>query len=226
MPRLEPAGISIHAPHTGRDAPSPQRKQRKNYYFNPRAPYGARHFGDSSKNCEKDISIHAPHTGRDNTFEGWLVKGFWDFNPRAPYGARPAYFDKRAISTRRYFNPRAPYGARLGRSRWYRYWAGFQSTRPIRGATLIQQRCFRNHPYFNPRAPYGARPDQRFHFLIALFISIHAPHTGRDVVKAAHSVAFFDISIHAPHTGRDLLAGYGHNLRRYFNPRAPYGARP
>ena len=56
----------------------------------------------------------------------------------------------------------------------------FQSTRPIRGAT----RRWRGWPR-------GGR------------ISIHAPHTGRDLflLRSRHSS---DISIHAPHTGRDL----------------------
>ena len=78
--------ISIHAPHTGRDAcfcrlPSPLE------YFNPRAPYGARlkyrlvsevqaQFqstrpirgatrGNRGLGDMLEISIHAPHTGRD-----------------------------------------------------------------------------------------------------------------------------------------------------------------
>ena len=79
-------------------------------------------------------------------------------------------------------------------------------------------------------------------------ISIHAPHTGRDLSSIIGSRAkvtfqstrpirgatfaprlksrFNGISIHAPHTGRDLTeprerAGMATN----FNPRAPYGAR-
>ena len=145
--------ISIHAPHTGRDAgPGGQALRAKN--FNPRAPYGAR-----------------------------LCRSAWtsalrDFNPRAPYGARPgpggqALRAKRFQSTRpirgatRYpepvpepqrisihaphtgrdgsvgiripgsvnFNPRAPYGARLYSNHVRQRGRGFQSTRPIRGAT-------------------------------------------------------------------------------------------
>ena len=55
----------------------------------------------------------------------------------------------------------------------------FQSTRPIRGATA-----------------------------------------GRGVVEGPQP-----ISIHAPHTGRDLTAASGSSRPRNFNPRAPYGAR-
>ena len=78
----------------------------------------------------------------------------------------------------------------------------FQSTRPIRGATESRQSA-----------------------ALIQSISIHAPHTGRDVVawrntgefaafqstrpirgatnKALFKSCDFNISIHAPHTGRD-----------------------
>ena len=34
-------------------------------------------------------------------------------------------------------------------------------------------------------------------------ISIHAPHTGRDVSYVSEKIYTYFISIHAPHTGRD-----------------------
>ena len=78
-------------------------------------------------------------------------------------------------------------------------------------------------------------------------ISIHAPHTGRDVksvllpepflpfqstrpirgatlVSAAYPVPW-NISIHAPHTGRDSNTDLSARFKHNFNPRAPYGAR-
>ena len=101
---------------------------------------------------------------------------------------------------------------------------------------------------FNPRAPYGARRravsvDNR-----RVQISIHAPHTGRDLLAIVATLCANLISIHAPHTGRDctlLLSCSGNPafqstrpirgatplvsssayLLRNFNPRAPYGAR-
>ena len=102
--------ISIHAPHTGRDASAAR----------PRYKYGI-------------ISIHAPHTGRDLFLIGlkYLI-------------------------------------------------VLFQSTRPIRGATLevyFYQSLFY---HFNPRAPYGARHNRLSDNMLCNNISIHAPHTGRD----------------------------------------------
>ena len=123
----------------------------------------------------------------------------------------------------------------------------FQSTRPIRGATI-------------KRAPQSW----------CYVISIHAPHTGRDrtygrtkrsapifqstrpirgATRAAKYAALCtslfqstrpirgattgaaprkgtkNISIHAPHTGRDRHSLVSHTQELDFNPRAPYGAR-
>ena len=132
------------------------------------------------------------------------------------------------------FNPRAPYGARLD---WtVSIWAAypFQSTRPIRGATRSCSRSATPRPYFNPRAPYGARLRRQRRGAGGDRISIHAPHTGRDLrttssggfalsfqstrpIRGAtnHVVAVLPvhpISIHAPHTGRDPA------LRQRFGP--------
>ena len=146
-----------------------------------------------------------------------------NFNPRAPYGARLNAISS-ALSFGN-FNPRAPYGARLCLlvvgHRWLQISIHaphtgrdvaavpvrepvfrFQSTRPIRGATCD-----------------GAmlpRPST---------ISIHAPHTGRDGSLGFLCGDVRLISIHAPHTGRDCFIHAASFAIRYFNPRAPYGAR-
>ena len=78
------------------------------------------------------------------------------FNPRAPCGARLP--PRQAPSSMPYFNPCAPCGARRRRFGVARAAAGFQPTRPLRGATPAGQLPFMRQPYFNPRAPCGARP--------------------------------------------------------------------
>ena len=77
----------------------------------------------------------------------------------------------------------------------------FQSTRPIRGATtghLCNQRLRNN---FNPRAPYGARPSAANWCNSGPHFNPRAPYGARPSMRAGDS-------------------GPG-----YFNPRAPYGAR-
>ena len=79
---------------------------------------------------------------------------------------------------------------------------GFQSTRPIWGATLYRQK-----------------------YMSGSFISIHAPHMGRDRTQG-HPGPRDCISIHAPHMGRDYRFEATPDREYDFNPRAPYGARP
>ena len=124
---------------------------------------------------------------------------------------------------------------------------GFQSTRPIRGATK-QAVCVGRVCQISIHAPHTGR-DHAVGFAGGLvFISIHAPHTGRDVFASFSNTIFppfqstrpirgatkpfyntlvhIFISIHAPHTGRDPgIAGRNRDIND-FNPRAPYGARP
>ena len=124
------------------------------------------------------------------------------FNPRAPYGARPIYTSS-PYSAATDFNPRAPYGARLIVSHdGSRVLYEFQSTRPIRGATLL---------LFCSRYPFD--------------ISIHAPHTGRD-----QGVSSRESDIQIFQSTRPIRgATHNYPYRFYnsfdFNPRAPYGAR-
>ena len=237
--------ISIHAPHTGRDANSwPYIVIGLN--FNPRAPYGARLQLLHGVLNRDIISIHAPHTGRDLPVSrlhryvlpfqstrpirgathglGDIFRGDGNFNPRAPYGARPpGLIPWRAWITisihaphtgrdsgmpgkslNRSISIHAPHTGRDSKSSGGQISKdGFQSTRPIRGATVAPN-AIRPMPMdFNPRAPYGARPFQ-----------------------AAASRQTTGISIHAPHTGRDVAPNAIRPMPMDFNPRAPYGARP
>ena len=170
------------------------------------------------------ISIHAPLAGCDHRSAGQGGHG-GHFSPRTPCGVR------RGVSI----------VAVVGRA--------FQSTHPLRGATLCPCAftCLLLH--FNPRAPCGVRRKEfqdyskRFHD-----ISIHAPLAGCDPIKlapadttsgfqsthplrGATSWELWDrlsaaISIHAPLAGRDAAAVLNRRIYPYFNPRAPCGARP
>ena len=101
---------------------------------------------------------------------------------------------------------------------------------------------------FNPRAPYGARRQSGIHDLLVAFISIHAPHTGRDstlIRSCVISVIFQStrpirgatgcrlpprcpcrhFNPRAPYGARRQVSGRQSQLPMHFNPRAPYGAR-
>ena len=97
--------------------------------------------------------------------------------------------------------------------------AGFQSTRPVRGAT-----DFREIPedeegisIHAPRAGRDHRADPRSR---AADISIHAPRAGRDTGGGATCRAA-GISIHAPRAGRDQAAVIEANRQRVFQSTRP-----
>ena len=78
---------------------------------------------------------------------------------------------------------------------------------------------------FNPRAPYGARRRGSKSNALVLTISIHAPHTGRDLSgrnKKGSSPAFQSTR---PIRGATALCYHIVEGIQDFNPRAPYGAR-
>ena len=147
-----------------------------------------------------------------------------NFNPRAPCGARqgqPACGNCGA-----YFNPRAPCGARLRRSQGGRGIEQFQSTRPVRGATMtIEQRVAvleisihapragrdgeggasgGESEDFNPRAPCGARLLAIMTLLLLSIFQSTRPVRGATRSAPADVISAL-ISIHAPRAGRDFL---------------------
>ena len=136
--------------------------------------------------------------GRDMDTIGERVRHL-HFNPRAPYGARQ--IGQVTCQLPAHFNPRAPYGARRGR----------HAADAERG-------------HFNPRAPYGARPVSTGGFDTAGAFQSTRPVWGATPFDV-YIQAGTDISIHAPRMGRDIAFGRNGHKGRYFNPRAPYGAR-
>mgnify|MGYP000072550449 CR=1 FL=1 len=197
-PLTRPRSISIHAPRMGRD------------------------LGVDCVDCVDCISIHAPRMGRD-----CRVPGFFpdppDFNPRAPYGARLVSYVY-AVGLRRHFNPRAPCGARRYTAQPSGLCYEFQSTRPMRGAT-INTREEMQTPGFQSTRPMRGATIPMYVWQRRADISIHAPHAGRDREPHGHAGNNEPISIHAPHAGRDHARSAEVQHMKDFNPRAPCGAR-
>ena len=123
----------------------------------------------------------------------------------------------------------------------------FQSTRPMRGATLAcrwsasDYRISIHAPHAGRDFEYGrttkcsasfqsTRPMRGATLIYnhytekELKISIHAPHAGRDGCTNRYGRRD-RISIHAPHAGRDDIYKKPANTKDDFNPRAPCGAR-
>ena len=215
--------ISIHAPHTGRDLLRSRHSSDKRN-FNPRAPYGARQLFPFPWFPVLVFQSTRPIRGATLRHQRRARRGR-HFNPRAPYGAR--LFTNRLLKAGMiYFNPRAPYGARRLWRRGCGSMRAFQSTRPIRGATPwggssgIWAR-------FQSTRPIRGATDIFPRLLGYYCISIHAPHTGRDHLRLIRFLGTSTFQSTRPIRGATCARPWVILINdQYFNPRAPYGARP
>ena len=193
--------ISIHAPRAGGDDMSAALTQTA-LNFNPRPPCGGRRL------C-------SCHTGRSRLY----------FNPRPPCGGRhsiPAAdvaptvisihapraggdaHDTLAVCFTAQFQSTPPVrGATLYRVTKKERWT-FQSTPPVRGATATGKYQAEIFEDFNPRPPCGGRPLCHSELSEAVEISIHAPRAGGDATGIKPWLRYICISIHAPRAGGDL----------------------
>ena len=169
-------GISIHAPHAGRDRDELFQGEAPRVFQSTRPMRGATPQCLRPRRLGRRISIHAPHAGRDRR-------------------------DRSTTPRRRNFNPRAPCGARLKLAETEARSKSFQSTRPMRGATSLAKFSVNLETFQSTRPMRGAtrRP---FFRRRPCSISIHAPHAGRDLYRP-RPFPRDNISIHAPHAGRD-----------------------
>ena len=148
------------------------------------------------------ISIHAPLAGRDENDPEYAEGGFY-ISIHAPLAGRDRLLSL-SIST--------------GET--------FQSTRPLRGATVVQQRHVPHLVcHFNPRAPCGARQRVTVTVPAAAGISNHAPLAGRDRPALQHRLGDARISIHAPLAGRDGRVSGGVDQREHISIHAPLAGR-
>ena len=129
---LSAAMISIHAPHAGSDTSFSKTNTFVGGFQSTLPMRGA--TSKTSGLCGLfAISIHAPHAGSD--CPGFSNIGFNQyFNPRSPCGERRPWMGRR--KTGRNFNPRSPCGERPGNILNEGKFCIFQSTLPMRGATV------------------------------------------------------------------------------------------
>ena len=124
--------VSIHAPRAGRDSASNSSASRSLAFQSTRPVRGATVLICIDVHLVL-VSIHAPHAGRDNCCNCCCATGGVSIHaPRVGrdlWTARP----RRWTSS---FNPRAPCGARRLFNKTYLGKEQFQSTRPVRGATM------------------------------------------------------------------------------------------
>ena len=170
--------VSIHASRAGRDV-NHLHAVGATKRFNPRVPCGTRRGGDRFRLGRICVSIHASRAGRDLA---WRLR----------------IADATGVSI---------HASRAGRDTVENSDRGskfkFQSTRPVRDATIDGSKTIPNWRGFNPRVPCGTRLLLQQPWLwMATFQSTRPV---RDATGG--SFADFDpdaVSIHASRAGRDL----------------------
>ena len=144
--------------------------------FNPRTPCGVRPGSGRAPRHADAISIHAPLAGCDYDLpRQFRIIGISIHAPLAGCDC-PSTKSTRGFA---HFNPRTPCGVRLFVRLSLEEELAFQSTHPLRGATL-----------------------RRYGQLKCMQISIHAPLAGCDA-KLRRLLQRCEISIHAPLAGCD-----------------------
>ena len=235
--------ISIHAPLAGCDTlrvsvawqrvhfnprtPCGVRPGRCRYctcnaHFNPRTPCGVRLFAKFDSYSYFSISIHAPLAGCDSSSTS--DSKISSISIHAPHAGCDALIPDLLTITR--ISIHAPHaGCDLPLFVDVAVECQFQSTHPMRGATLDLCLGGLIGQNFNPRTPCGVRLQDTRTTRAVRGISIHAPHAGCDSSPSFASlyVANFNprtpcgvrrryaarthtsrvISIHAPHAGCD-----------------------
>ena len=123
----------------------------------------------------------------------------------------------------RYFNPPSPCGEGLHAPPKIIIIAAFQSTLPVWGGTPSDKPKNKRQRHFNPPSPCGEGLFLLITDGVAFDISIHPPHTGRDLYGGALGQKHHSISIHPPRVGRDATRSARSSPALNFNPPSPCG---
>ena len=215
------ATISIHAPRAGSDSVSTPGFDVCPY-FNPRSPCGERRAATPRRRRLKIFQSTLPVRGATR-LDGAAGRMGQNFNPRSPCGERPlmgiTVANTPCISIHA---PRAgsdPLMPSSSSASWV-----FQSTLPVRGATVGC--CFRSctSTHFNPRSPCGERrswgsnsnPQYPFQSTLPVRGATGGP------ISTERSAEIFQSTL--PVRGATVF-GEGHNRDIDFNPRSPCGER-
>ena len=125
-------------------------------------------------------------------------------------------------STLSNFNPRSPCGERPYATNFGGFRDKiFQSTLPVRGATLRRNISYEYLTDFNPRSPCGERLIGLPKTFIYAVISIHAPRAGSDKGAVNPLVSEYNISIHAPRAGSDIFNSPESSFKHRFQSTLP-----
>ena len=180
--KRSPARCSNFNPRTrwGRDAAT-LTSLRIHVPFQSTPPVRGATTGARKAGKARPVSIHAPRAGCDGSAGRPSIAAGWYFNPRTPCGVRlvkdalDEYEDEISIHA-----PRA--GCDPFQPVDYLIFDLFQSTHPVRGATLYGRNIFADTARFQSTHPVRGATVKQLSVDTTLAISIHAPRAGCDHV--------------------------------------------
>ncbi len=196
--------------------------RRNDQHFNPRTPCGVRPYLVFAPPSPKTFQSTHPLRGATGK-RLFDVSAHLDFNPRTPCGVRPLRWRYRRSAP--YFNPRTPCGVRPWALPTLPPSARFQSTHPLRGATVTVA-ASKYATSISIHAPL-AGCDGAADGIFGAATEFQSTHPLRGATRPHNQMIWVQgISIHAPLAGCDpSTPSYICHLLRYFNPRTPCGVR-
>ena len=123
------------------------------------------------------ISIHTPHAGSDPCF--FLPVPQWHISIHTPHAGSDLHFLS-APQHPAYFNPHSPCGERPRLFLIVPVLFQFQSTLPMRGATVYSDTTHRSSIEFQSTLPMRGATSKAIQRQWKSQISIHTPHAGSD----------------------------------------------
>ena len=153
-------------------------------HFNPRIPCGMRHTQARTSRTNQTISIHASHAGCDH-LPPIVPRFFVYFNPRIPCGMRHCKICGCAKQAN--FNPRIPCGMRLKVLGDCKAFREFQSTHPMRDATLSLFTLETLQALFQSTHPM--RDATRHGFYLRRYRGFQSTHPMRDATSRSSGIA-------------------------------------
>ena len=189
--------VSIHAPHAEGDCEPLKPVAHDDVSIH--APHAEGDIGDSPPLTLFRVSIHAPHAEGDS---GHAIDGPGEVvSIHAPHAEGDGWKPARRRPRER-FNPRPPCGGRHSTSVGYSFEPVFQSTPPMRRATVADRTDGRG-PDVSIHAPHAEGDQSAEGRDLGGQVSIHAPHAEGDGSAGRLAEGHHQVSIHAPHAEGD-----------------------
>ena len=213
------ADISIHPPHAGRDLEAFDAEPEKPLFQSTRPMRGGTRWRRRG-NGGAAISIHPPHAGRDAGKRAAQI--FCQISIPPPHAGRDAVASETAPEEPRFQSTRPMRGGTIVLGDEFSVQI-FQSTRPMRGGTHLLHPELAEAIYFNPPAPCGAGLENFLGLGTLIIFQSTRPMRGGTRARAAPLICSKNFNPPAPcGAGRSRYPFF--SSLSNFNPPAPCGA--